>query len=124
VTPTAPGSTAPGATPVSMGGGTLFEKGAFGGTSNPIGANQAGGGPAGILQPTGTPNQQAGANANQFPAAEGLSAADTGAAVAPDRIRIIPNNRNNALLIYATPSEYSMIHGMLVKIDILSPCRY
>jgi general secretion pathway protein D len=37
----------------------------------------------------------------------------------PDRIRIIPNNRNNALLIYATPSEYSMIHGMLVKVDII-----
>jgi len=121
VTPAAPGSTAPGATPVSMGGGTLFEKGAFGGTSTGTGANQAGGGPAGIAQLPGTPNQQAaaGANANQFPGAEALSAADTGAAGAPDRIRIIPNNRNNALVIYATPSEYAMIHGMLLKIDII-----
>ena len=120
VTPAAPGSTAPGATPVSMGAGTLFEKGAFGGTSNTTGANQAGGGIAGIARPIVPPNQQTGGgiNTNQFPAAEGLSAADTGAG-APDRIRIIPNNRNNALLIYATPNEYSMIHGMLVKVDII-----
>jgi general secretion pathway protein D len=119
VTPAAPGSTAPGATPASMGAGTLFEKGAFGGTSNTPGVNQAG--PAGLAQLPGAPNQQAaaGINANQLPGAEGLSAADIGAAGAPDRIRIIPNNRNNALLIYATPNEYSMIHGMLIKIDII-----
>jgi len=119
VTAAAPGGTAPGATPVSMGAGTLYEKGAFGGTCNAIGGTQGGGGPAGIGLPIVPPNQQAGANANQLPAAEAPSAADNGAAGAPDRIRIIPNNRNNALLIYATPSEYSMIHGMLVKVDII-----
>jgi general secretion pathway protein D len=30
---------------------------------------------------------------------------------------IIANRRNNALLIYATPSEYSVIEAMLRKID-------
>jgi general secretion pathway protein D len=34
-------------------------------------------------------------------------------------MRIIANRRNNALLIYATPSEYSVIEGMLRKIDII-----
>lgn len=36
-----------------------------------------------------------------------------------NRIRIIANRRNNALLIHATPSEYSVIEGMLRKIDII-----
>ena len=54
------------------------------------------------------------------PATEPLSA-ETGpaAAGAENRIRIIANRRNNALLIYATPSEYSVIEGMLRKIDII-----
>jgi len=34
-------------------------------------------------------------------------------------IRIIPNKTNNAILIYATPSEESTIESMLHKIDIL-----
>ena len=38
---------------------------------------------------------------------------------AENRIRIIANRRNNALLIYATPSEYAVIEGMLRKIDII-----
>ena len=53
-------------------------------------------------------------------ATEPLSA-ETGpaGAGAENRIRIIANRRNNALLIYATPSEYSVIEGMLRKIDII-----
>ena len=34
-------------------------------------------------------------------------------------MRIIANRRNNALLVYATPSEYAVIEGMLRKIDII-----
>jgi general secretion pathway protein D len=47
--------------------------------------------------------------------------AETGAGGAgtENRIRIIANRVNNALLIYATPSEYSVIEGMLHKIDII-----
>jgi general secretion pathway protein D len=40
-------------------------------------------------------------------------------AATENRIRIIANRTNNALLIYATPSEYSVIEGMLRKIDII-----
>jgi general secretion pathway protein D len=36
-----------------------------------------------------------------------------------DQIRIIADQTNNALMIYATPQEYSMIQGLLSKIDIL-----
>jgi general secretion pathway protein D len=50
--------------------------------------------------------------------AEPLSTGTSGAEVI-DHIRIIANNRNNALLIYATPGEFSMIRGMLVKVDIV-----
>jgi len=38
---------------------------------------------------------------------------------AENRIRIIANRRNNALLVYATPNEYAVIEGMLRKIDII-----
>jgi general secretion pathway protein D len=42
----------------------------------------------------------------------------TGGSGAPgNRMCIIANRRNNALLIYATPSEYSVIEAMLRKID-------
>jgi len=38
---------------------------------------------------------------------------------ADNRIRIIANRRNNALLVYATPNEYAVVEGMLRKIDII-----
>src|SRR5262249_29871117 len=53
------------------------------------------------------------------PAAEALSAPSEAEGAAENRIRIIANRRNNALLIYATPSEYAIIEGMLRKIDII-----
>jgi general secretion pathway protein D len=55
----------------------------------------------------------------QPPATEPLSTETGAGAGAEHRIRIIANRRNNALLIYATPSEYSVIEGMLRKIDII-----
>lgn len=39
--------------------------------------------------------------------------------IAAKGIRIIPDKRNNALLIFATPSEYSLIEATLHKIDVL-----
>src|SRR5262249_57586410 len=54
------------------------------------------------------------------PATEPLSAeTGPGGGAIENRIRIIANRRNNALLVYATPSEYSVIEGMLRKIDII-----
>jgi general secretion pathway protein D len=54
----------------------------------------------------------------QTPATEPLSPEAAGAP-AESGIRIIADRRNSALLIYATPSEYSVIEGMLRKIDIV-----
>src|SRR5204863_6954465 len=61
----------------------------------------------------------AGAREGANPAAEPLSAPSGTDAEAENRIRILANRRNNALLVYATPSEYAIIEGMLRKIDII-----
>ncbi|MBV8935146.1 MAG: type II secretion system protein GspD, partial [Alphaproteobacteria bacterium] len=55
------------------------------------------------------------------PATEPLSTetGGPGGGATENRIRIIANRRNNALLIFATPGEYSVIEGMLRKIDII-----
>ena len=130
-----PGSTAPGAEQLTIGGGRAPGGGTtgFGGQGSTAGLGGAGGGAgatsglgggagagaagglgAGIPQPT------AAAEAAP-PATEPLST-ETGAgggAAPENRMRIIANRRNNALLIYATPSEYAVIEGMLRKIDII-----
>ena len=135
-TPGPPGSTAPGAEQLTIGGGRGPGGGTtgFGGQGSTAGLGGAGGGAgvttglsggaggagaagglgAGIPQPTAA--AEAGA-----PATEPLST-ETGAgggAAPENRMRIIANRRNNALLIYATPSEYAVIEGMLRKIDII-----
>jgi len=120
VSPAPPGSTAPGAQQTNVTGGALFEKGAFGGSTSPTGTNQTGGAGIGLPSAVGATLQQVnpGTGANPFPVAEPLST-EASAAETANHIRIISNNRNNALLIYATPSEFSMIRGMLVKVDII-----
>ena len=127
-----PGSTAPGAAQLTIGGGqppgapsgfggqgsTAGLGGAGGGAGAPTGlsgaAGAAGGQGAGISSPTA-------AAAGAPPATEPLSTeTGTGEGAAPEnRMRIIANRVNNALLIYATPSEYTVIEGMLRKIDII-----
>ena len=135
-TPPPPGTTAPGAGQQYLGfgnssGGTPGVGGALGGLSTTGAAGSAGttgggltsGGGAGTSGGLGaalaatTPTQAAAAT----PATEPLSAetGGGGGAGAENRIRIIANATNNALLIYATPSEYSVIEGMLRKIDII-----
>jgi general secretion pathway protein D len=130
-----PGSTAPGAGQLTIGGGQPPGGGTmgFGGQGSTSGLGGAGGGAgatsglgggagagaagglgAGITQPTA-------AAEGAPPATEPLST-ETGAGGggAPEnRMRIIANRRNNALLIYATPSEYAVIEAMLRKIDII-----
>ena len=125
-----PGTTAPGAEGLAIGGGrppgggtsgfggqgsTAGLGGAGGGAGAPTGgAGAAGGLGAGIPPP-------AAAAAGAPPATEPLST-ETGAgegAAPENRLRIIANRTNNALLIYATPSEYAVIEGMLRKIDII-----
>src|SRR5215469_16041517 len=133
-TPPPPGSTTPGAAPLSFGGagaggggvqglggagGVTGVGGGAGGTTGlpgGTGGSAAGGGLGAGIQPTATGEAQP-------PATEPLSAetqAGGGAQAGSEtRMRIIANRRNNALLIYATPTEYSVIEGMLRKIDII-----
>jgi general secretion pathway protein D len=105
-------SLAPGGAP---GGGPTGFGGAAGAGNLPGGGGAAGGLGAGIPSPT----QAAQAPP---PATEPLST-ETGPSgpggATENRIRIIANRRNNALLIFATPGEYSVIEGMLRKIDII-----
>jgi general secretion pathway protein D len=125
-TPPPPGSTAPGATPAALGfgnapGGTPGVGGAAGGisstgsTTGTTGAGTTGGGGGfGSAIPAAAPASA------ETPATEPLSAETGGGAAANlNRIRIIANRTNNALLIYATPAEYSVIEGMLHKVDII-----
>ncbi|MBV8889102.1 MAG: type II secretion system secretin GspD [Alphaproteobacteria bacterium] len=115
-----PGSTTPAAQQATMNAGRTAAAGTTGGL---LGGGNAGTAAPGLGAAAGagaaTP-AAATARANQNPAAESLSnEGDTGGNGTPDRIRIIANRRNNALLIYATPNEYSVIEGMLRKIDII-----
>ncbi|MGH7044782.1 MAG: type II secretion system secretin GspD [Stellaceae bacterium] len=138
-TPPPPGSTAPGAgqqmvgfgntaggTAGSSSGGITGLGGGAGGTS---GFGGAGGGTTGQ---TGAGGGTPGGLGSAIPAATTTTAAATTPATEPlstetggegagaeNRIRIIANQTNNALLIYATPNEYSVIEGMLHKIDVV-----
>ena len=137
VSPTAgpPGPTAPGAEQLTIGGGRPPGGGTtgFGGQGATAGLGGAGGG-AGVT--SGLPGAAGGAGAGGGlgggipqatataeaapPATEPLSAETGPGGAAPEnRMRIIANRRNNALLIYATPSEYAVVEAMLRKIDII-----
>jgi general secretion pathway protein D len=131
-TPAPPGITAPGGGQVQITGGPGGSPGlsglgqaggglgvAGGGLGQPAGGIGTGGGGlrGGLGSLSGTPAAAENTQAAN-PAAEALSAIG-GAAETENRIRIIANRRNNALLIYATPTEYGVIEGMLRKIDII-----
>ena len=135
VSPTAapPGTTAPGAEQLTIGGGRPPGAGTtgFGGQGSTAGLGGAGGGAGATTGAPGAPGAAGGLGAGvpqpgaaaeaAPPATEPLSTetAAGGGAGPENRMRIIANRRNNALLIYATPSEYTVIEGMLRKIDII-----
>ena len=125
-TPGPPGSTAPGAGQQALGfgnagGGTPGVGGPAGSISTTGAAGSSGGAGAtggfGSAIPAATP---ASSSTAASPATEPLSSETGGGTGATEnRIRILANQTNNALLIYATPAEYSVIEGMLHKIDII-----
>lgn len=105
-----PGATAPGAEPLKMGSAS-----STGARTSPLSAAGRVGDGLGSALAAATP-----ATGSQAAAAESSSAeAQKEGEAAENRIRIIANRRNNALLIYGTPSEYAVIEGMLRKIDII-----
>jgi general secretion pathway protein D len=119
VTPVpAPGTTAPGRAPLTLGtgpgapaAGTAPGLGAAGTPGSPLSGT-----PGGQMALAAAPPPAAAATPS--PATEPLSPEREGEGAA-NRMRIIADPSNNSLLIYATPSEYSVIEGMLRKIDIV-----
>ena len=118
-----PGATVPGAQPLRMTSGGEGLGGAPGAAGTASASARPGGARGGLAASSepGSPGPTAvsGAHEGSNPAADALSAPSDTGAEAEDRIRIIANRRNNALLIYATPNEYSIIEKMLHKIDII-----
>lgn len=124
VSPNAPpGSTPPGLETATLGAAAGLASAGLGGAQGGAGLPGLGGNAAAPTAPGQAPGglaqASASAPATPPPATEPLSSEAGPAGATQDRIRIIANPRNNAVLIYATPSEYSMIDGMLRKIDIL-----
>lgn len=136
----APGSTAPGAATATSSTGSLTgfgaptgatggaapggltslpgaSPGSTGGTTGTTGGmTLAGTTPGAPTGTTGTTGAQTTSAATEPLSAE--AGGETGKEAA-NRIRIIADQRNNGLLIYATPSEYHVIDAMLRKIDII-----
>jgi general secretion pathway protein D len=128
------GSTAPGAQTSRLGGGGGGGGGGMGGGGRGMGQGGRGGA-GGTDGLTGSPNAAGGGSPGQA----GANNADDGGAAAgnpllgglggqPDQsdstaqtssMRIIPNNQNNAVLIYGTPQEVETAEAMLRKVDIL-----
>jgi len=137
-TPPPPGSTAPGARQQTVGfgntaGGTAgSSSGGITGLGGSGGGTSGFGGAGGTTGQTGAGGGSMGGLGSAIPAATTTTASATTPATEPlstetggegagaeNRIRIIANQTNNALLIYATPNEYSVIEGMLRKIDVV-----
>ncbi len=125
-----PGGLAPPVAPVTIGSPTagLGAQGAppyatGGGLGPPVTPSAQGGG----LQGGGLQGQ--GGGQGQAPPQLQVTTPGSGseAAAAPEAeatppakgIRIIPDRKNNALLIYATPEEYGLIEAALRKVDVL-----
>jgi general secretion pathway protein D len=108
----------------SMAGGSGISS--LGGTSGSIGGGMASGnatssiGTQGIGSQSAQPATSAGDQqqvSDASPLLGGLGGANGSAT--PDGIRIIPDEQNNAVMIYATPREQDAIMAMLHKIDIV-----
>ncbi len=117
-----------------FGGGGLSGLSGGSGGGGGGGLSSRGGGGLGSGQGTGSLGSQSGAgqpDPAQNPANPLLGGLDPtggsggggsgggGGADDANTIRIIPNGQNNAILLYATPSERDTIEAMLRKIDIL-----
>ena len=104
----------------SMGGGM---GGGFGGAGlggGGLGGNGLASGGTGTSQVSQTPLSPPGTQASGGnPLLGGLDTAG-GATSSPDAMRIIPNDQNSALMVYATAQEYDAITAMLRKIDIVT----
>jgi general secretion pathway protein D len=113
-----PGATAPGAEQLKL-GTSSSSSGSPGSPPSPFTSPSGGQSGLGLGSANSMAMPAATSSGAATPAADNSSAEAQNDGGAENRIRIIANQRNNALLIYATPSEYAVIDGMLRKIDII-----
>jgi general secretion pathway protein D len=104
-----------------LGGGGLGSRGGGGGLGGGLGSSQ---GMGGLGAPGGAPPDPSQNPANPLlggldPSGGAGGGASGGGPDDGNAVRIIPNGQNNAILLYATPSERDTIEAMLRKIDIL-----
>ena len=102
-----------------IGGGTGYNAlgGGLGGVPTAA-TTQSGGGAAAVTTPAPTPQQQQQTlPANTNPLLGPLEGGGTESN--PDALRIIPDDQNNAVLLYGTQREVNTIEAMLRKIDIM-----
>jgi general secretion pathway protein D len=115
-TPALPGSTAPGSSTANASG---FRNGQ-GASGSSLGQTTGSSSGLGSTASTGAATPPAPpADAPSLATAPLGGPGGPGDQAVENRVRILANRRNNALLIYATPVEYSVIEGMLRKIDII-----
>jgi general secretion pathway protein D len=109
----------------SAGGITgLGGSGGIGGVLGSSVTNQPGNAGGGVGGDTAGTGQSGGAAGGTDQSASGGAAAllgplsATGASGSPNEMRILPDNQNNALLIYGTEDETDAVDAMLEKIDL------
>jgi general secretion pathway protein D len=100
------------------GGGGGIGGGGIGGGGGGIGGGAAGGpgSPGAPGASAETPDQGAGNPLLGGLGGQAEQSSDTGQT---NTMRIIPNNQNNAILVYGSPQETNTVESMLRKIDIL-----
>jgi general secretion pathway protein D len=99
------------------GGGGLGGLSAGGISGVPVAGTATGGGAPAVATPGVSPQQQQAPAASTNPLLGPLEGG--GAGSNPDTLRIIPDDQNNAVLLYGTQREVNTIEAMLHKIDIL-----
>ena len=104
------------------GGGGLGQGGGFGqGGFGQGGSGQGGFGQGGLQQGGGASAQAGQAQAPQPSSSANplLGGLESGGADATDTLRVIPDDQNNAILVFGTERELGTVDAMLRKIDIL-----
>lgn len=110
------GGGGPGGGMSGSGGGGPGGGGAGGGGLGASGTSPAQGGGAGLA---GAPGGGAPPSNPLLGGLDVLGVGGGGPAAQVDGMRIVPNESNNAVLVYATLSEYDTVKAMLRKIDII-----
>lgn len=108
-----------GASSSTSGASSGFSSGSTGTTSSGSSGSSASQVSGGGGTTAGAASSAGGSAASQSLSSTAEGGGDSNGNGQPDRIRIIANHVNNAILIYATPDEQGTIEAMLRRIDIL-----